>query len=309
MNDAYFTQIGERPDLAAIEVNAPEGYIGSKIIPTVPVMDKSGTIYYATLTADAAAQTGRSAATAPTATQISDSSTTFTTAEAVKRAGITPDEAKQMGGIDKADEVGTKWAKRQVLNAKEESIATSFMDGAADNNFDPAKLQTDVQVALQAIRLYHGRTALVTSTKTVKAMVQGILADATHGPVLARLITGSSPGIAATGLNLEAWVNALALWLGVDEVLAGDDTVWNAAARVGRFAIVKLDDTNDPLSHKYLPVLGKTYQFLPDGMNDWLIQTNANRDTVNNTYDAFLWYDVVILNTGGYYLFDGVLDA
>ena len=92
-----FTQTGPRPDLAALPVNLPEGYIGNSVFPVSPVADKSGTIYYATVTADSAAQTGRSAGTAPTGTQISDSSTTYTAAEAIKRGSVTPDEAKQFG--------------------------------------------------------------------------------------------------------------------------------------------------------------------------------------------------------------------
>ncbi len=95
----YFTSTGPRPDLAALEVNPPEGYIGSQIIPTFNVMDKTGTVYYAAVTADSAAQTGRGADTAPSAQAVANTSTTFTCAEVVDRAYITPDEAKSMGGI------------------------------------------------------------------------------------------------------------------------------------------------------------------------------------------------------------------
>ncbi len=55
----YKTQTGRRPDLEAIEVNAPEGYIGNLIYPALPVMEKTGSIYYKTVTSDAAAQAGR----------------------------------------------------------------------------------------------------------------------------------------------------------------------------------------------------------------------------------------------------------
>ena len=308
MNDAYYTERGERSDLAAIEVNPPEGYIGDKILPTVPVTEKTGVVYYATITADATAQTGRSTGVAPTGTQISDSDTTFTAAEAVKRGQISPDEAKTMGGIEKADMVGAKWAKRQVMNYKESDIAALIMasGSAADYNFDPAKVQTQVQTALQAVRLYEGKSALISSTYTLKAMLQALLNDTVHGPALARLVTGASGVDAVRGLSLEAWKQAIAIWFGVDEVLAGDDTVWNATAIAGRFSIAKLDDGMDELSHKWKPVLGKCFQFMPDGVNPWVIQAVDDRVNVNNLYDAYLWYDTVILNSAAVKVFDGV---
>ena len=306
MNDAYYTQVGERPDLAAIEVNKPEGYIGTSIVPMLPTTDKSGTVYYATLTADSAAQTGRSAGAAPTATQVSDSSTTFSCAEAVKRAAITPDEAKQMGGIAKADEAGAKWAKRQVMNALEGAIRTDLFGVAATQTFDPRKFRTQAQTAMDNIRLYEGRSVLVLGTKTLKQIADALLGDAQVGPMFARIASGGSPNAAAAGFGLDAFKTALALWAGVDEVMAGDQSIWGAGAASGKCAIVKVDQSGDPLSHKYMPVLGKVFQFMPDGSNPWVISANANRDTINNTYDAFLWYDVVLLNTGAINVIDGI---
>lgn len=306
MNDAYYTELGERPDLAAIEVNPPEGYIAGQILPTVPVSDPTGVVYYATVTADSAAQTNRSTGAAPSGTQISSSNTTFTAAEAIKRGSITPDEVKVMGGIAKADMVGAKWAKRQVMAYHEGDVRTLVLGGTKDASFDPAKVQTQVQVALQAVRLYEGASALIGSTWTIKAMLQQMLADDAYGPALARLVTGASGVEAVRGLSLAVWKQALAIFFGVDKVLAGDDGIWNATAVAGRFAIAKLDDGMDELSHKWKPVLGKTFQFMPDGKNPWIIESIPDRLTKNNHYDATLKYDSVILNSGALYLFDGV---
>lgn len=306
MNDAYYTSEQERADLAALEVNPPEGYIGSQILPTVPVTDKSGVVYYATVTADSAAQTNRSTGAAPNGTQISASNTSFTAAEAIKRGSITPDEVKVMGGIEKADKVGAMWAKRQVMAYLEGDIRTLVLGGTKDATFDAAKVQTQVQVALQAVRRYEGESALIASTWTLKAMLQQLLADDAYGPALARLVTGSSGVEAVRGLSLDVWKQSLAIFFGVDKVLAGDDSIWNAAAVAGRFSIAKLDDGMDELSHKWKPVLGKVFQFLPDGKNPWLIESIPDRLTKNNHYDATLWYDAVILNSSANYLFDGV---
>lgn len=305
MNDAYYTETGERPTLAALEVNPPEGYIGSKILPTVPVSEKAGTIYYATVTADGAAETDRAVGAGPDSAQISDSSTSMTCTEACRRGKISPDEVKTMGGIDKADMVGAKYAKRSVMNALETAIAAEIL-GTADDSFDAAKLMQDSQAALDAIRRYEGKTALITSTMTLRKMVQALLNDSQMGNVFSRTISGSSPAIAASGMNLKAWADGLAMFLGVDEVLAGDSGIWNAGDCAGKFAFAKLDDGSDPLSHKWKPVLGKVFQFMPDGSNPWVIQSVADRVNVNNLYDAFLCYDVLILNASAVYVFDGV---
>jgi hypothetical protein len=306
--DPFYTRTGPRPDLAAIEFNQPEGYIGHKIIPTVPVADKSGTIYYATVKADAAAQTSRAAGVAPNATQIANSNTTFTAVEVIERGAITPDEAKQMGGIEKADMVGAKFAKRNVLNYLEADIASNILasGSAAAASFDPAKVLTQVQDALQGIRRYEGKTTLVSSTKTLKAMVQALLGDSVQGKVLSRIVAGTSPVVASEGLHFAAWVNAVAMYFGIDQVLAGDDSIWNASAVEGRFAIGKFDAGDDELSHKWRPVYAKNFMFMPNSGNPWQMQSIGDPITHNNFYDASVWYDVVVLNAGAKVVFDGV---
>lgn len=307
--DPYYTQSGSRTDLAQIEAVKPEGYIADQVFPVVPVAEKAGSVAYATIVADAAAQTGRSAGVAPTSTQLANSATTYSAAEIIKRYSITPDEVKQMGGIENADMVGAKASKRSVFTAIEEAVAAATLGVAVSATFDPAKVQTEVQDAVDAIEQYEGVLTLVTSTKTVKAMIQAMLADNTVGPALARIVSGASPQVSMTGLNFKAWLDALAMLFGVDKVLLGTSRIWNASAIRGRFALAKLDDGMDPLSHKYLPVLGKRFQFLQDGTNPFSIETYANRDTHNNNYDASVWQEIKTLNSGALYVFSGVQDA
>lgn len=301
----FYTETGERPELAALEVNLPEGYIGEKLYPVVTVSEKAGSVAYATVTADATAQTGRVAGAAPTATQIANSATTWSCAEIIDRAAITPDEVKQMGGIEKADAVGAKWAMRQVLKARELLICAKIL-GTADDSFDAAKLRTDMQTARQALRLYPGRTVLAASTYVLNAMVQNIAGTAVIGDAFARIVTGVNSAEAAMGLSFEAWKRGLAMFLGVDEVLAGDDAIWNSSTYAGKFAIVKVDATGDPLSHKYIPVIGKTFTFLPDGGTGWEVQSVGDRTLLNNFFDAKQWVNVVELNAAAVYVFDGV---
>jgi hypothetical protein len=302
---SFYTETGARADLAALEVNLPEGYIGTKIYPVVPVMEKAGSLAYATIKADSTAQTGRVAGAAPTVTQIANSATTWAAVEVIDRAGITPDEVKQMGGIEKADKIGAGWAMRQVMALREGLIAAKVL-GTADDSFDAAKIRTDMQVARQALRLYPGKTSLVASSYVLNAMVQNIAAETDIGAAFARIVTGVNAAEAAMGLSFEAWKRGLAMFLGVDEVLSGDDGIWNAGTYAGKFAIVKTDVTNDPLSHKYIPVIGKTFTFLPDGTNGWEVQSVGDRTLINNFYDAKQWINVVELNSGAVYVFDGV---
>ena len=302
----FYTEEGERSALQSeIEINAPEGYIGTKLMPVVPVMEKAGSATYATVTADAAAQTGRGVGVAPDATQISNSSKVWACSEIIKRAAITPDEVKQMGGIENADKIGFRWAMRSVLKAREALIAAVVL-GAKDATFDPAKMRTQIQTAMQALRLYPGKSVLVSSSMTLKAMVQQMAADTVVGPMFARIVTGTSSAEAVLGLSIKAWLQGLALFTGVDEVMAGDDDVWNAGTCAEKFSIVKVDATNDPLSHKYMPVLGKTITFLPSGTQGWDLQAIANRTLINNFYDAKMWIDVETYNAGAVYTFDGV---
>jgi len=302
---SYFTQSDNRPDLAALTVNLPEGYIGTQLYPVVPVLEKAGSVAYATVTADTTAQTGRVAGAAPSATQIANSATTWAAVEVIDRAAITPDEAKQMGGIEKADEVGAKWAMRQVLALREGLIAAKIL-GTKDATFDPAKVRTQMQTARQTVRLFPGKTVLAASSYVLNAMVQNMLASPITGPAFANIVTGANSAEAAMGLSFEAWKRGLAMYLGVDEVLAGDDAVWNSGTYAGKFAIVKVDNTGDPLSHKYIPVIGKTFTFIPDGGNGWEVQSVGDRTLINNFYDAKQWVNVVELNAGAVYVFDGV---
>lgn len=301
--DPFYTITGPRPDLAAMEFNPPEGYIGQLLMPWMDVSDKSGTIYYNTVTADETAQTGRSAGTAPTGTQISTSNTTYTCAEIIDRGKITPDEAKQMGGIEKADMVGAKFAKRNVCNYVEGAIRDVVLDSgvAASASFDPPKVLTQIQDALDSVRLYEGKTTLVAATKTLRGMWQALLAESGPSKALARIVNGTTQN-----LNFKAWLEAMSMYFGVDQVLAGDDTIWNATAVSGRFAIGKFDAGTDPMSHKWRPIYGKVWRYLPESGTEWYVESVADRLTKNNMYDATIWANVVELNAAAKYVFDGV---
>ena len=305
MQDKFYTQDAERPDLAALEVGNMEGFIADQVLPVSTVADKTGTVYYKAATADEEAQENRAAGAAPAGTQIATASTTFTAAEIIDRGKVTPEEAKQMGGIEKADEVGAKFAKRSVLRLLEGKVRAAIMAGPKDYTTDAAKVQLQIQAALDSMELYEGRRVMIASKKVIKALFLQTIAEKA-GISLCRIVTGTSSSEAAKGLSFAAWVEAMKIFFDVDDVLVGNNAIWNPDATAGRFTIAKVDDGMDPLSHKYRPVLGKQFRYLPDPGTPFVVRSVPDKVNMNNLYDAQIWNHAVILNSGAFKIFDGV---
>jgi hypothetical protein len=134
-----------------------------------------------------------------------------------------------------------------------------------------------------------------------------VLGSQVVGVPFGRIVTGANPTLATAGMSFEAFKTAIAVLLGVDQVLLGDDDIWNAADLSGRFSIGKYDTGEDELAHKYLPIFGKTLVYMPDGQaNPWYVETIPDRDAKNNYFDASIDDDILVLNAGASYLFNGV---
>lgn len=287
------TITGRRQDLEAIEVNAPESYIGGMVYPVVNVMEKTGSIYYTTLTADSAAQTGRSAGAAPTKTLLAESVTTFSCAEAIKRYGVPKAEVKQMGGIEKADRLGGIASKRSVCRAIETAQAAAAFDGtsyAAAADISSAIIDGIINAA-QDNKRYGGRQAFVTSVTGYRWLIQ----QTEIKNLLLRTFGGLDP-VQAMSLQPEVFKAMLQGIFQFEEVLIGDDDHWAIATQEDAAMIVKLPDA-DEFSHKLDPVLGKTALYLPDGMQPFEVESFYDEDTKTNNYDATSWYQVKELNT------------
>lgn len=296
--EQFYTQKGNRPDLQALVVNLPEGYIGNKVFPVTTVAEKSGTIYYSTVTANSAAQTNRVSGAAPATTLIANSSTTYTCVENIKRSTVDVTEVKTFGSVAKSDEMQGKWVKKQIARAQEAAQVAALLTAAADVSFDGATFGTQVQTGLDAIRNYSGKTALVGATSLIKT----IMANSDVSAKLLRVVTGVNPSTAAEGLAFKLGCDALATWLGVDMVLAGDSAIWTASSAAGKVAIVKIDESGDALSYKYEPIIGKTYVYLPDPALVDGITINSNDDRVNlvNIVDGYSHFVVKQLNAAKY---------
>ena len=304
--EQYQTTAGRREDLEALETNPVLGFIGDRIYPTVNTREKTGTIYYRTLTADGAAQTGRTAGAAPTRTLLTDSSTTFTTAEVIKRYGVVRDEVKQMGGIAQADALGGTASKRSVQRAIEEAIADAvLLNGSATVADILDSFIERAQIGLEAIRRYPGEKALVCSHTVFNRIMR--YTEITSRFNLSSLAISGASAEAVVGRRPEALRMVLAGILGVDQVLVGDDDQWydSDAAKQDRAALVVLPDPAE-FSHKMDPVLGKNMLYLPDGEQPFVVESHYDHDVYVNNYDASAWYQLQTLNAGALYILDGI---
>jgi len=304
--DAYKTSNGEREDLADLETNPIIGFIGDQIFPVVNAAEKTGSIYYADLEADAAVQTGRTLGVAPTRTLIAANVDTFTCAEKVKRYGMALSEVKQVGGIEVADAFGAAASKRSVQRGVEEAVADAVLLGAGITVDDiEASFVTAAQVGLNAIRRYPGRTAFVASYTIFNRIMRYTEVTGRFG-----LSSAAVSGVDAVDIvarRPEALKLLLAGIIGVDEVLIGDDDQWytSDAAKQDRAALVKLPDPGQ-LSHKENAVFGKNLMYLPDGSQPYVIESFYDNDTKVNVYDATIWHELKTLNTGAAYILSGL---
>jgi hypothetical protein len=304
--DAYKTETGRREDLEQMETNPGIGFIGPRIYPIVNTMEKTGTVYYKTLTADAAAQSTRTSGTAPTSNFLTDSSTTFTCVDYFKRYAVDRDEVKQMGGIENADKLGGMAAKRSVQRAVETVMAAAVLGNSSATVYDiEASLCARAAIGLEAIRRYPGRKAFVCSYTIFNRIMR-------YTEIVNRFSLSSAQIIGQDARDIisrkpEALRLALSAILGVDEVLVGDDDQWYDASATyqTRAALISLPDP-EAFSHKMDPVYGKCFMYLPDGKQPYVVESFYDEDDKANKYDATVWFNLKDFNAGALYILAGL---
>lgn len=290
----FKTQTSRRPDLEALAVNEPEGYIGNRIFPVLNVRQKAGTIYYRTVVSDAAAQTGRTLGAAPTRTMVADSNTTFAAVEAIKRYGVAKSEVEQMGGVEASDKLGGCASKRSVQRKIEDLQAAVLLDGtsyAAAEDITGNIVDGLIAAALD-VKRYSGKLAFVCSTSIYRWLILQTEIKA----LLSRSFTNLSAE-QVMSLQPEVFKAILQGLFQFDEVLIGDDDHWAIAGQEDAAAVVKLPPPEE-FSHKMDPVLGKTVLYLPDGNQPFEIESNYDEDVKVNNYDATAWLLTKELNSG-----------
>ena len=300
MQNSNYTKTGDRPELAAIPVATPEGFIGTKIVPILPVGTKAGTLYYLSALTNVTAETGRSAGAAPSANRLALSSANVTCTEIISRANIAPEEVPLFGGIESADKAAGAWVNKQVQMAIETVIAASVL-ASPNENYDSTTFIEQVQGALDGMRLITGRTALVGGTATIKRIMRDL------GTTQFKFATEDEfDDNDFGGRTFRRNLMALATYLGVDEVLAGASEVWDTGAIADRVAVVKYDNSGDILSHKYRAVYAKIALYIPDGKNITVVRSAGDPVNVDNLYDAAAWYAMQVFNSSAKYVFDDI---
>jgi hypothetical protein len=308
--EAYKTENGRREDLEAIEVNPVMSYIGHKAYPVLNTTQKTGTIYHTTLTADNAAQVALARGTELTRVRLTETANAYSVASTEKRYAISRDEVLQMGGIEKADRLGGMAAKRSVMRARETALAAQLQTvGAhqtaahvAGNFIDEAK------IALEAIRRYPGRRAMMLGYSAFNG-IMGFTEVLNRFSLSALALGGTSAESVLAG-RPEALKMLLAGIVGVDEVLVGDDDHWGVgvgAAGIGCNAAFLSLPGEDEFSHKMDPVLGRMVQYLPDGVQPFIVESFYDEILKENCYDAEVWDSIEEYNPEAAYVLTGVI--
>jgi len=251
---------------------------------------KAGTYYYSTLVADAAAQTSRSAGAAPDAVTLSESSSTFSAAERIKRYKLPWEMIPLIGGLDKADERGAKAAKRSVMNALETAQLAVLVDGAG-TSITSAILDGIIDACDQVHR-YSGRTAVVANIGQYRWMIQQ---DEIKNLLLRTF--GGIGAVEALSVKPELFKMMLQAIFMVDEVIIADDTFWPYTYRT-TMAVVKIPDGTDDMSFVSEPEYGRTMIYWPEGAGQYEINSFADDDLRSNIFDCTEWDSIEQFNSG-----------
>lgn len=289
--DNVKTQTGSRPDLAALPNNSPIGYIGNQILPVQRVFGKGGTYYYAAVQSDATASTSRTAGSAPTAVTISENSSTFACDERIKRYKIPWEIVPLLGGVEKADMVGGKAAKRSVDNALETAQLAVLVDGSGTSI--TSAIQDGVIDALDQVHRYNGRTAFVCNIGQYRWLIQqteikNLISQSFGG-------AGVVQSMSATPQLFKAMLQTI---FAIDDVLVADDKFWPYTYRT-TCAVVKLPPQGeDNVSYLTEPEYGRTMVYWPK--EDGAIEVNSfpDDDIRSNVFDATTWWSLEQFNSG-----------
>jgi hypothetical protein len=294
---------GNRPDLASVEVNWPIGYIGRMFFPVGGTAEKANGFTHQTVTSDATPEEDRAWSDALTQTRIAATRATYSCTKQEKRYVLTEDDVKELGGMDSADQLGAKAAKRSLMRKFEtdayEKVFTSARRSAALELTAGSEFQILGFVG-DNVRRVSGRLSLVCSHQWFLAFT-GLAAVATQlnargaiGAVLQSQI--------ALGLQTDVITGMLRTILPFEQVIIGDREHWSANA--GYAAIAMLPDVSGDsmMAAKIDPIYGLSKWFRPDPVSpENLIGINAEwlPETKVNAYDATAYYDIMELNAAG----------
>jgi hypothetical protein len=215
-----------------------------------------------------------------------------------------------MGGIEKADKLGATASKRSVQRGLETALAAQLQTVGSHQNgaFVSGSFIAGAQTALNAIRRFTGSRALMLGKSAFHGIMS--LTEVKNMFSLAALAIGGTSAEAMLAGRPEALKMLLAGIIGVDEVLVGDDDHWGVgvgSSGIGCNAVFLALPGADEFSHKLDAVLGKTVQYLPDGLQPYTIGSFYDKNLKENVYDAEIWYSIEELNPTAAYVMTDVI--
>ncbi len=287
-----------RTDLEAIPFKNP-GFIGGSIFPNFETKQKTGTLYFDDIVADAAAQTDRTLGTAPAAVRIDSASTSYTCAEKIKRYKIDESEILLRGGLDAAQAKMARKGKRSVAGAIENlAVAATFGDIA---NIAHADILASFLMALdtgkEAVEDYaDGKLALFGAQKIISRLKR-------YDEIVERM---KFTGVLAGGVRDVRSISdeQLAAALNVDVILSGPSSEWLGAASAydGYLGLCILPNPQvDPDEEVQF---GRTMIYDDDGL--FKVETFYSDDLKSEVCDVQSWVNLIALNKESCYIFTGV---
>lgn len=288
----------KRPDLAAVDANPGFLYVGLDLAPAFAVQGKSGTVYYQTVDADVAAQTGRNPGAAPNVTLLANQSTTFAAAEAIDRTAIPDDDVDLVAGdLARAQIKAAKKGKRAILRAQEDAIITALTALCTEAHGNKADILGSFRIALDTgldfIHRVPGKTVLACGWTTYRRLTR--FAEITGMLLRMGVITEAQRG--------QIWTVAapiLAAAIGVDEVLIGDDDHWTA----GMALLAKRP--NPAMDPNEEPQIARTITYWPRSGQPFECESYLDDHLKTEVVDTRSWYQVKGFDWNGIYYLRGI---
>lgn len=300
--------IGARPDLAAIAVNWPVGYIGRLLFPVSGTAEIAGSFTHRGVVTDAAPEESRTWSSALGNTRITNTTKAYTCVKQEKRYVMTPDDVKEVGSLDAADKIGAMASKRSVMR--------KFEGDAAAAVFTVARLAAALELAsgdefagigyaANQVRRVKGSLSLVCSHNWLLAFL-GLTAVSTRLQSVSGLAGYIAARDAALGLQPEVIASMLRTVLPFEQILVGDDDHWGTNADYAAVAMVpRIEGGDAVMAAKMDPIYGMSKWFRPDPTdpeNLIGIETDWLPDIKVNAYDAVAHYNLLELNATGIHL-------
>jgi hypothetical protein len=219
--EKYATQDGDRPDLADIRVNPPEGYIGFQLFPPVGIAERGGETSYMVVFDDQVPQVNRARGADLATEYLFPATHNFSVAPIERRFSVDWRDVKVFGGVDVADRHGVTMAKRSIYRAVEDLQAATAMAGPVTPV--SGDIVEDIMTSLPLLKRYTGETALVLSYSQWRWMIQQDEIVNAIGRSIARTDVGVVDVMAMSVNHVRLIMQNI---YNLDHILVGDDVHW-----------------------------------------------------------------------------------